>query len=138
MTATFEQVYSGRWPSGIDKALAVLTLSPEELEPRHGIRFTPGCDDLDDFQEAALRLRSGRPVLLMKYRQSPERGTRVSIDVEDDAGEALRELRQALDLSARDLAWITDEARPTKRKSPVFEWLAGLLLGRPRAGARAH
>jgi hypothetical protein len=74
----------------------------------------------------------------MKYRRSPEGGTRVSIDDQDDAGEALRELRQALDLSARDLAWISDEASSAKRRSSVFEWLAALLLGQRRAGARAH
>jgi hypothetical protein len=138
MTATFEQVHGGRWPSGIDKALAVLRLNPEELEPRYGVRFTPGCDDLDEFQEAALRLGSGRPVLLMRHRQSPGRGTTVSIDDGDDASEALDELRHALDLAAGDLTWISDDARSAKSRSSVFEWLAELLVGRRRAGARAH
>ena len=138
MTAKFEQVDGGRWPSGIDKALAVLRLEPEELEPRYGVRFTPGRDDLDEFREAGLRLHSGRPVLLMRYRQSPGAGTRVSIDDGDDASEALDELRDAFELSPRDLTWISDEVRPAKRRNPVFEWLAELLAGRRRVGARAH
>jgi hypothetical protein len=138
MTAKFEQVHGGGWPSGIDKALAVLRLEPEDLEPRYGVRFTPGRDDLDEFQEAALRLRSGRPILLMRYRRTPGRGTTVSIDDGDDASEALDELCHALDLPARDVTWISDEARSAKPRSSVFEWLAELLVGRRRAGARAH
>lgn len=114
MTPKFVQVYDGRWPSGIDKALAVLRLEPEDLEPRYGVRFTPGCDDLDEFREAALRLHSGRPVLLMRYRRSPGPGTLVSIDDGDDASEALEELRDALELPARDLTWISDEVRPRR------------------------
>ena len=138
MTAKFEQVDVGRWPSGIDKALAVLRLEPEELEPRYGVRFTPGRDDLDEFREAGLRLHSGRPVLLLRYQRSPGPGTMVSIDDGDDANEALSELRAAFGLSARDLTWISDEARPAKRRNPVFEWLVELLVGRRRVGARAH
>ena len=138
MTAKFEQVSDGRWPNGIDKPIAVLRSDPEELQREFGVRFTAGSDDLDEFHEAALRLSSGRPVLLTRYRRSPGRGTTVSVDRLDDATEALNELRSCLDLPMRGVTWISDEVRPEKQRSPVLEWLAELLVGRRRAGARAH
>lgn len=110
MTPRFTQVTTKeRWPSGADKPIAVLRAEPEELAKRYGLQFHAGSDDLDRFQEVALRLASGRPVLLYRYERSPSAGTTVVVDHGDHAREALDELVAALDLRERGIVWISDE-----------------------------
>jgi len=109
MSTRFSQVTGGRWPSGIDKPIAVLRAEPAELSKRYGLRFTAGSDDFDEFQEAALKLRSGRPVLLYRYSRSPSPGTTVTIDDGDRAREALKEFAAAFRLEQRAITWVSDE-----------------------------
>jgi hypothetical protein len=102
-------VSRGRWPGGIDKPIAVLRADPAELSRRYKVRFSPGQDDLDEFHEAGLKLKSGRQVLLMRYQRSPGPGTTVSVDRLDDATDALRELRETLQLRRREIAWVSND-----------------------------
>ena len=110
MTRRFTQVKKGRWPSGIDKPIAVLRAEPDELAARYGLEFHAGSDELDRFREAALRLGSGRSVLLYRYERSPGIGTTVSIDGGDRAFEAFDEIAVALGVRKREFVWISDEA----------------------------
>lgn len=109
MSARFRQVSRGRWPNGGDKPIAILRAEPADLSRKYNVRFTRGQDELDDFQEAGLKLRSGRRILLTRYRRSPGPGTTVSVDRCDNATEALSELRETLELSRRELAWVSEE-----------------------------
>jgi len=109
MSTRFSQVTGGRWPNGIDKPIAVLRAEPAELANRYGLRFTAGSDDFDEFQEAALQLKSGRPVLLYRYNGSPSPGTTVTVDQGDRAREALEELATAFQLKPQAIAWVSDE-----------------------------
>jgi len=109
MNAGYKQVQKGRWPSGADKAIAVLRAEPKELEERYGLRFSRGQDELDEFQQAALRLDSGRPVLLTRYRRSPAGGTTVSVDRRASALDSLEDLVEALELRKREISWMSDE-----------------------------
>ncbi len=52
--------------SGDVKPVAVLKAEPDELTERLNIKFTDGRDDLDLFREAAVRLESGRWLLLVR------------------------------------------------------------------------
>jgi hypothetical protein len=127
---SFEQVWSGRWPSGGDKPVALLAAEPDELVQRYGLRFTEGVDDLDEFREAALRLRSGRPVLLVRYRHQPGPGTTVSIDQADHPAQAIRELRDAFRLDEREFVWTAD----SPASSPGAQSPAADQPERPHAG----
>jgi hypothetical protein len=143
MTPRFTQVEKGRWPNGIDKPIAVLRAEPDELAARYGLQFRAGSDDFDRFQEAALRLRSGRPVLLYRYERSPSTGTTVTIDQVDRAREALDELIAALELRRRGITWVSDEVaagataveaaggRGQRMAGAFSNWFA-LLFGRAR------
>jgi hypothetical protein len=102
-------VSRGRWPGGIDKPIAVLRADPAELSRRYKVRFSLGQDDLDEFHEAGLKLKSGRQILLMRYQRSPGPGTTVSVDRLDDATDALRELRETLQLRSREISWVSDD-----------------------------
>jgi hypothetical protein len=105
----FVQVFEGRWPSGDAKPIAVLRQEPDELAKRLPIRFTAGRDDLDEYVEAALRLPSGRGILLIRHRHSPYPGTEVQADSEDAADEARKELLSALVLNDDAFAWTRRE-----------------------------
>lgn len=122
MSAGFEQVSRGRWPTGIDKPIATLRAEPEEIARRYPVRFTRGHDELDGFHEVGLRLRSGRNVLLMRYLRSPGPGTTVSVDADDDATAALRELRETLSIGRREVIWVSDEV-----EEPRGSLLVGLV-----------
>jgi len=73
------------------------------LEGR-GVQFRPGSDDLGSFIEAALRLPSGRAVLLVR-RPDPSPGIGVWADTADDPTAALGELLSVLNLGKNDVAW---------------------------------
>ena len=107
----YEQVFvRTSWPSRDDKWLCILKAEPDEIAHRTGLRFTDGVDDLDYFREAALRLASGRPVLLCRYLHDHGPGTAVSIDAADDAPGALAELSAAFELRMEDFVCINPEA----------------------------
>lgn len=109
MSGSYRQVRRGVWPSGIDKPIAVLRADPETLAKTYDLKFTRGKDELDEFAQAAIKLKSGRPVLFTRYRRSPEPGTTVSIDDGDHANDALEELAIALGLRPRAVAWVSEE-----------------------------
>lgn len=102
---------SVRWPSGLDKTIAVLRESPPELAARLGLVFSPKSDDLDSFVECAPGLSSGRLVLLLRYRGNPRAGTEMLIDSEDDARAALQELCAALGVGDESIVWLCPELR---------------------------
>lgn len=108
MSARFRQVFSGRWPSGGDRPIAILRAGLDEMERRFGLTFSLGRDDLDEFREAALVLASGRPVQLMRYRHSPGTGTTISVDRNDSADEARRELLETFGRDGEAFSWVSD------------------------------
>jgi hypothetical protein len=108
MRTRFEQVHTGRWPSGADKTIAIIKYEPEDLTERSGVRFTAGSDESDEFVEAGLRLPSGRPILLMRYAHDSFRGTAVHADSRDDAEVARGELLEALRLASDAYSWIPE------------------------------
>ena len=105
---SFVQVTEGRWPSGREQIIGILTSDPAQLAEVNHIEFSPGSDDLDTFLQAALRLPSGRPVLLMRYSKMPTTGTLVLADSLDDPAEARRELLLILHQSLHGFSWTPD------------------------------
>lgn len=128
MSARFQQVSRGRWPNGIDKPIATLRAEPADLARRYKVRFTRGRDELDEFEEAGLKLRSGREILLTRYRRSPGPGTTVSVDLRDDATAALDELRESLRLSRRELAWVSEDVEEPRRS--ILGAIVNRILGK--------
>jgi hypothetical protein len=89
----------GRWPSGESRFIATLALEPVDLAARHGASFVAWeSDGLGPCEGAAVRLPSGRHLLLTRYEHQPEPGTHVEADWEDDPADALRELLAVLEL----------------------------------------
>ncbi|HEU0052971.1 MAG TPA: hypothetical protein VFQ39_07325 [Longimicrobium sp.] len=147
MSARYETVSHGRWPSGSDKPIAVLRGGPEELEHAYGLRFTPGKDDLDAFRAAGIRLASGRPVLLLRYQNSRESGTTLSIDREDDATAAFHDFKRAFEIPDGEFSWKSDEVIAGERsRAPgsvpgavaafVLGLISSLFASSPRPGRR--
>ena len=100
---TFRQEWNGSWPSGSSKAVGLISIESPALEGR-GVQFRPGSDELSSFIEAALRLPSGRALLLIR-RPNPSPGIEVWADAADDPVAALGELRSTLDLGENEVVW---------------------------------
>lgn len=105
----FTQIEATPWPSGYAEAIAVVRLQPEQFTRAFGLRFSEGSDNLDSYEAAPLRLRSGRLLGLLRHVGDPGPGTKVYADAADDFVGALREFLDAFDLSADDLSWMRDE-----------------------------
>ena len=98
---SFQQVDSGRWPSGRGKAIAIIGAYPEGIQSRFGVMFRGGRDDLDSLQHAGIKLASGRSFLLMRYAGDGP-GTSIEIDSTDDSIQAFREFVETFDLDDSD------------------------------------
>lgn len=105
----FTQIESTPWPSGYAEAIAVARPQPELFARAFGLTFTKGFDNLDSYEAARLRLRSGRMLGLLRHVGDPGPGTEVYADAGDDFVNALREFLDAFDLSVEDLSWMRDE-----------------------------
>lgn len=105
----YEQIEPEKWPSGIDRTAAVLGFEPDELAAACGIAFHRDLDDLDYFRYAALRLSSGRQVVLLRYERNQHPGTGIEIDARDDPTAALREVLDALDLRDTAVTWTPED-----------------------------
>src|SRR3954452_1333240 len=81
---SFTQETEGRWASGREQIIGVLRSDPDQLTCENHIEFSPGSNDLNTFVQAALRLRSGRAVILMRYTHTPADGTLVLADSLDE------------------------------------------------------
>lgn len=106
----FEQIEATPWPSGSGDAIAVVRIQPELFSRAFGLTFSEGSDNLDAYEAAAIRLRSGRMLGLLRHVGNPASGTEVHADTADDFVSALREFLDAFDLSAEDLSWMRDES----------------------------
>jgi hypothetical protein len=93
----FQQVTGRRWSSGFNKAAGHVALTPSQLQSRVSVSFARGRDDLDDFEDLALELRSGRLIYLIS-RPPDDYGLDVLVDRGDDSGPAMEELSAALGL----------------------------------------
>lgn len=108
-TPAFAQVEPTPWPSGCGDAIAVVRVQPDLFSSAFGLTFFSGCDNLDCYNAAAIRLRSGRMLGLLRHVGSADSGTEVHADASDDFVNALREFLDAFDLSVEDLSWMRDE-----------------------------
>ncbi|MGE3601151.1 MAG: hypothetical protein AB7N70_37040 [Dehalococcoidia bacterium] len=99
---TFTQEWSGVWPGGHSVAAGFIRFPVSHLSEEFGIAFKPGADDLGSFVEAALRLRSGRAILLVQ-RTHPTAPIEIYVDANDRPSEAVRELETALGLVGRQV-----------------------------------
>lgn len=80
-TPAFTQVEPRPWPSGYGGAIAVVRVRPELFSRAFGLTFADGSDNLDDYQAAAIRLRSGRMLGLLRHAGSPDdSGTEIHAD----------------------------------------------------------
>jgi hypothetical protein len=105
----FVQIEPTPWPSRYGEAIAVTPVRPELFSRAFGLAFFEGSDNLDAYEAAAIRLRSGRMLGLRRHAGSPDSGTEVHADMADDFVSALREFLDAFDLSVEDLSWRRDE-----------------------------
>lgn len=112
---TFEQTGPEPWPSGHGGVLAVLRTTPEELTERFSLRFFGGSDNLDAYDAAAIRLRSGRRLGLLRHRGDPAPGVEVHGDAGDDPEAAVAELLHAFGMPPSWCSWI----REARRAEPV-------------------
>jgi len=90
-------------------AIAVTRVQPDLFSRAFGLTFFDGVDNLDAYKAALIRLRSGRLLGLLRHVGSPDPGTEVHVELDDDFVSALREFLDAFDLSVEDLSWTRDE-----------------------------
>ena len=88
--------------------IAVLALSPGELDRRYGIRFEASRDDLDKFDAALLELQNGHQFALLRYSHSPSAGTELYAAESADPAQARREFLEAFSLPASELEWVRE------------------------------
>ena len=111
-----------RWPSGDSRALAVLRLSPEELASRFGLVFEVHDDDLDVFTLAAIQLPDGSQAWLERHEGDPEDNTLAHVDSDANLCQAKEELKQVLELTDSDFAWISPAAEEDHQTHPKRAW----------------
>ena len=82
---TFAPDGSTPWNSANERAAAVLGVTPQDLEARHGISWLQGNDQLDFDRRAGLVLPSGQNVILQWYDHAPKpRGVVLYVDRSDN------------------------------------------------------
>lgn len=109
-TPAFEQNEPTPWPSGYGDAIAVVRTQPELFSRTFGLTFSGGSDNLDAYGAAAIHLRLGRVVALLRHLGDWGSGTEVHADTADEFVSALREFLDSFDLSVEDLSWMRDDA----------------------------
>ena len=94
--------------------MALLDITPVELERRVGASLETGADDgLGPWSAIALELPSGRQVELVRYDLSPEpRGFELRADYADDRVAALAETLTAMAIAPACVQWSPDPAPP--------------------------
>jgi hypothetical protein len=111
-----EQLDSFRWPT-MDFALATLGVRVDDLARRRGFRVEAWEEDgLGPARGAALRLPSGRPVVLQELQFAVDAGTAsgpaLLVDAADlgavGVGPLVGEVLAALDLGPDALAWLQE------------------------------
>jgi hypothetical protein len=107
----FVQVEPTEVQSRYVDAIAVTSVQPDVFSRAFGLTFFDGFDNLDAYKAALVRLRSGRILGLLRHVGSPDPGTEVHVELDDDFVSALREFLDAFDLSVEDLSWMRDEIR---------------------------
>lgn len=108
-TLSYTQIEPTSWPSGYGDAIAVVRVAPDRFARAHGLSFFRGSDNLDEYEAALVRLRSGRMLGLLRHLGVRATETEVHADSADDFAAALREFLDAFRLSVDDLAWMRDE-----------------------------
>lgn len=132
VVSSVKQLDAVKWPSGRSRTIAYLRLSPADLDAKYGLKFARGIDDLDHYEQAIVRLGSGRTVTLVRYRGEQEPGTAVEVDSGDNAAAARAELQRTLNLRENDYSWI-DRAGATTSSRLMAKLLGFLqLLGPTR------
>ena len=56
----FTQIVATAWPSGYPESIAVTRVQPGLFAREFGLEFSDGFDNLDRYEAATVRLRSGR------------------------------------------------------------------------------
>ena len=113
--ALYHQVFAHdgfRWPSGIDRAAAAFSTTPEALSARTGLQFEPGVGNLDYYRAAGVRLPSGRQVELVWHERSPVPALELRVDAADDPAAACQEVMGALGIQASEVSWVPDSDAP--------------------------
>jgi hypothetical protein len=140
--AALTQLDSFRWPT-MDFALARLDVRVDELAQRLGFRAEGWEEEgLGPARGAALRLPSGRPVVLQELQYEVVAGTSAGPDVLVDAaylgtvGVApfVAEVLTALELSPTALAWVQAagaQAEAAARGAWALAYRAARLRGEP-------
>ncbi len=96
-------------PCGIAKPVALINLSPGEIDCRLGIKFERMIDDLDDVDVAMIQCDNGKFIALHWYPRAPVKGTVLLVD--EKSATLDQELASALDylqLTKEDLLWSLD------------------------------
>jgi guanylate kinase len=115
-----------RWPSGDCKTVAVVKLTPHEIELRSGLRFEQDADDLDAYRVAAVADRELGQLWLWRYQHAPEGTTQVMVDADVSRETALTAVERQLGPLAGNIAWVVDDdAAGTVRSKPVVVVLHG-------------
>ncbi|HET7460254.1 MAG TPA: hypothetical protein VFJ82_03365 [Longimicrobium sp.] len=115
----FSQIDRTPWPGGSAEKIAVTRVRPELIARAFEVEFFEDGGR----QGAAIRMRSGRVLELVRQSSGRGSGTEVHAHATDDFVSALREFLAAFDLSPEDLSWIQPsiraEIRGAQRQAPA-------------------
>lgn len=86
--------------------IAMVSLSPSELQGRTNLKFQRTFDDLDEFSVAVGELSSGDTFALIRHDNLPVVGTYVAANTSPpDEDRFLAQIKQELGIDAREITW---------------------------------
>ncbi len=96
--------------TGLNKNLAYLSVSTDNMKKRTGIEFTRAVDDLDFYDGAIVAPTDRTPFTLICYPRSETGGIIVeTFDSIEDYTADLVDIMRRLQLRVSDLSWVADE-----------------------------
>lgn len=107
--ANFTEIHPDHFEPGPFSLMAGISLLPEELERRCGIKFFEILEDLGPMDVALIQLSDGTRYILQRYQESPVEATKV-LGIKDgkDTSGAIRKLFDCLGLGKADLYRVVD------------------------------
>ncbi|CAA9508354.1 MAG: hypothetical protein AVDCRST_MAG91-1473 [uncultured Sphingomonadaceae bacterium] len=92
------------WPSGLEQDAILLSLDPDEIARRSGVRFDAGVDALDVFEAAVVDLGNGKSFALQYYPNAPISGT--TLILRPHSARGLKDAMSLLDVRRHEVIWV--------------------------------
>lgn len=108
-----DQKKFGGWPSQKCYPVMRLTIEPQDLSKKFGIKFVQGRDELDYFLAGHFFDEDIGFVVLIRYQNAPQPGTPVYVDSQVDLSYAIERITNVLGLTPEQINWTRELSKNT-------------------------